>query len=131
MLTRTRTVLVGEDDGSGIIYFASYFRYMAEGDHELFERLGHAIWDQINEGFSGPAVNATCNYLSPARAGDRLEHRVRLLVGRSSLRTEHEWRLPSGAVGAEGGITRCWVDLAKMEPVPVPDWMRDQADGEL
>lgn len=132
MFTRQRRVLVGDDDASGIIFFASYFHYMAEGDQELFEALGHPIWDQIDTGEAGPAVNATCDYLSPARSGDLLRQTVRLVAGaHTSVRTEHEWTLDSGVVTARGRITRCWVDLASMTKLPLPAWIQDHADARL
>lgn len=132
MLSLTRTVLVGEDDASGLVFFATYFHYMAAGDQELFAALGHPIWGQIAEGSSGPAVNATCDYLAPVRAGDTLDHHIRLLVGaRTSVRTDHEWVHRTGSVAARGSITRCWVDLSTMAPMPVPAWVRDRADGRI
>jgi acyl-CoA thioesterase FadM len=132
VLTRERTVFVGDDDASGLIFFAMYFHYMAEGDQELFESIGHPIWGQIADGTAGPAVNATCDYLAPARAGDRLLQTIRLVAGsRSSVRTEHEWTLPSGTVAARGRITRAWVDLATMETVPAPAWIVQHADGNI
>lgn len=121
-----RRVYLGDDDMSGLIYFATYFRYMAEGDQECFEALGHPVWDQIADGESAPAVHASCDFLAPARAGDRLRQQIRLVAGeRSSSTTEHTFVTDAGVTVARGRIVRAWVHLATMETRPVPPWLRD------
>ena len=120
-----RRVYVGDDDMSGLIYFATYFRYMAEGDQECFEALGHPVWSQIADGVSAPAVHASCDFLAPARSGDRLRQQIRLTAGdRSSSTTEHTFVTDSGVTVAQGRIVRAWVHLASMETRPVPPWLR-------
>lgn len=127
---RTRTVYVGEDDLSGLIYFPSYYLYMSEGDQELFQRLGHAVWDHIPEGQAGPAVHTECQYLRPVHAGDRLTQTVQLMLGRrSSLTTVHEFADAAGALVARGRLVRAWVDLATMRSIPLPDWLRELRTG--
>lgn len=121
-----RRVYLGDDDMSGLIYFATYFRYMAEGDQECFEALGHPVWSQIAAGESAPAVHASCDFLAPARSGDRLRQQIRLTPGgRSSCTTEHTFVTEEGVTVARGRIVRAWVHLATMETTPVPRWLHD------
>jgi acyl-CoA thioesterase FadM len=127
-LTRTRKVFVGEDDASGIIFFATYFHYMAEGDQLLFEQIGAPVHRQIADRAAGPAVHVECDYVSPARAGDELEHEIRLSVGRrSSYATTHEFR-SGGRVVARDRIVRAFVDLDTLRTAPVPAEIRAAAD---
>lgn len=120
-----RRVYVGDDDQSGLIYFATYFRYMAEGDQDYFAALGHPFWSQIAAGESGPAVHAACDFVAPARTGDTLRQQVRLVPGAgSSWATEHTFVDEAGVTVAQGRIVRVWVDLATMETRPLPRWLR-------
>lgn len=130
-----RTVYVGDDDASGLIYFASYFRYMAEGDQDMFEALGQPVVSHIRAGVACPAVSSTCEFVSPARAGDTVVQRIRLHCGpRSSFYSDHEFSVEGKEVAA-GRVTRVWVDLSTMTSEPVPDWIRkagyrDPAEGQ-
>jgi 4-hydroxybenzoyl-CoA thioesterase len=126
---RTRKVLVGEDDASGLIYFATYFHYMSEGDQLLFEEIGHPIHRQIRDRIAGPAVHAECDYVAPARAGDELTHEISLLTGkRSSVTSRHEFRCGDRVV-ARGRIVRAYIDLGRFRTVDVPAGIRAAADG--
>lgn len=121
----TRTVYVGDDDASGLIYFASYFRYMAEGDQDMFEALEHPVMMHIRAGVSCPAVSSTCDFVSPARAGDTIVQRIKLRCGsRSSFYSDHEFSVEGKRV-AVGRVTRAWVDLSTMTSEPVPNWIRE------
>jgi YbgC/YbaW family acyl-CoA thioester hydrolase len=120
-----RRVYVGDDDQSGLIYFATYFRYMAEGDQECFAALGYPFWSQIAAGESGPAVHAACDFVAPARTGDTLRQQIRLLPGASSsCTTEHTFIDEGGVTVARGRIVRAWVDLTTMQTRPLPPWLR-------
>jgi 4-hydroxybenzoyl-CoA thioesterase len=129
-ITRTRKVFVGEDDASGIIYFATYFHYMSEGDQLLFEAIGTPVHHQIADRAAGPAVHVECDYVAPARAGDELEHEIRLSAGRrSSYTTTHEFR-SGGRVVARGRIVRAFVDLDTLRTAPLPAAIRAAADDD-
>lgn len=119
-----RRVYVGDDDASGLIYFASYFRYMAEGDQEYFCALGKPVWDQIAAGEGAPAVHASCDFFLPVRTGDGLLQRVRLVPGgRSSFSTGHVFENEDGRAVAKGEIVRVWTNLATLESQPYPQWI--------
>ncbi|MFF5988776.1 acyl-CoA thioesterase [Prauserella flavalba] len=127
---RKRKVLVGEDDASGLIYFATYFHYMSEGDQLLFDEIGSPIHRQIRDRLAGPAVHVECDYLAPVRAGDELTHEIVMAAGkRSSVMTEHEFRR-GDLVVARGRIVRAYVDLGTLETVEVPDLIRAAADSD-
>jgi 4-hydroxybenzoyl-CoA thioesterase len=126
----SRRVYVGDDDASGLIYFPSYLRYMAEGDQDYFDALGHPVVEMIGDGVSCPAVNSSCDFVSPARAGDDLDQEIRITVGqRSSFACHHEFRLDDRVV-ARGRVVRVWVNLADMSSQPLPEWLREASEPE-
>ena len=124
-----RTVYVGDDDASGLIYFASYFRYMAEGDQDHMAALGHPVLEGISQGTTCPAVSSSCDFTSPARAGDQLEQTITIRPGlRSSFTCEHVFTVSDREV-ARGRIVRVWVDLATLRPIELPAWLRAVASS--
>lgn len=117
---RTRTVLFGDDDSSGLVYFPSYFQYMSEGDQEVFAAIGYPAHEQVAARITSPTVHVECDYLAPARAGDVLsQHVVMTAGGRASVTSEHEFRC-GDVVVARGRIVRAFVDLDAMTTVEVP-----------
>ncbi|MGK2956216.1 MAG: acyl-CoA thioesterase [Solirubrobacterales bacterium] len=122
-----RSVYVGDDDASGLIYFATYFRYMAEGDQDHMAALGHPVIEGMGQGATCPAVSSSCDFLSPARAGDDLEQIITINPGRrSSFTCEHLFKVGDRLV-ARGRIVRVWVDLATLTPLELPRWLRAEA----
>ncbi|MHB1089500.1 MAG: acyl-CoA thioesterase [Ilumatobacteraceae bacterium] len=119
----SRHVYIGDDDASGLIYFASYFKYMAEGDQDFFRKIGKPLTDGINEGISCPCVNAECSFIKPVRAGDDLEQIIRLEAGRrTSFQMIHQF-MKGDEVAAEGRLSRVWTDLSTMKSTEVPSWV--------
>ena len=126
-----RTVYVGDDDASGLIYFPTYSRYMAEGDQDWFSALGHPVMELIGQGVSCPAVSSSCDFTSPARAGDSLEQEIHITAGRhSSFACHHRFTIGEQTV-ASGRVVRVWVNLADMSPQPLPQWLLDASESEL
>lgn len=122
---RQRTVYFGEDDGSKLIFFPTYYHYMAESDQELFDTLGFSVARQIDEGMGAPVVHSDCDYLKPVCAGSVLTQRTELRTGRTtSLTTSHEWSDEDGTPVARGRTVRVWVDLGSMQKKRLPEWLR-------
>ena len=122
-----RTVYLGDDDSSSLIYFVSYFKYMAEGDQDFFEALGEPVMKHIDTGESCPTVSSNCDFISPARAGDSVVQTVRITdPSRTSFRCEHEFSV-DGTTVARGSVVRVWVNLTTMRPEPLPEWVRSAA----
>ena len=83
----TRRVEFADTDMGGIVHFSRFFVFMETTEHQFLESLGAGLHEAEGGVETGwPRVDARCNYLSPARYGDRLD--IRLLVarkGRSSM----------------------------------------------
>jgi acyl-CoA thioesterase FadM len=124
-LNSARHVYIGDDDASGLIYFNSYFRYMAEADQDFFRAVGQPLIESIRDGVSCPCVKADCSYIRPVRAGDDITQVTSLEnPGRSSFQMVHRFYL-DGTLVAEGVISRVWTDLDAMTSMPLPQWLRD------
>jgi 4-hydroxybenzoyl-CoA thioesterase/acyl-CoA thioester hydrolase len=125
-----RTVHLGDDDSSGLIFFATYFRYMSEGEQDYLAALGHPVAAHVRDGVTCPAVGSSCEFVSPVYGGDVLDQTIRLVAGRrSSFRSEHEFRAGERVV-ARGRIDRVWTELATMTSQPLPDWIRAAAEAD-
>lgn len=130
-LTSNPYVFIGDDDASGLIYFNSYFRYMAEADQNFFRAIGHPLIDSIRDGVSCPCVNAECSYIHPVRAGDELRQVTTLEEpGRSSFKMVHRFYL-GDVLAAQGHLARVWTDLSVMKSAPLPGWLRDLSSTPL
>lgn len=125
-----RTVYLGDDDSSGLIFFGVYFRYMSEGEQDYLAALGHPVAEHVRAGTSCPAVGSSCEFVSPAYGGDVLDHTIRLVAGRrTSFHSEHEFRVGDRLV-ASGRINRVWTELSTMTAQPLPDWIRHAAAAD-
>ena len=121
---RTRRVYVGDDDASGLIYFPMYYHYMAEAEQEWFAELGRPVWDDLARGVASPVAHSACDYLAPVHAGDALAQSIDVTFGRTSVELHHVFTRGERTEVARGRIVRVWVDMATMEPQPVPDEFR-------
>ena len=73
-LTTRRRIEFSDTDLGGIVHFSRFFVFMETAEDEFLRALGTSFVFE-HEGVSGgwPKVEATCEYLSPARYGDELE----------------------------------------------------------
>lgn len=75
-----RRVEFADTDMEGIVHFARFLVYMETAEHELLEAAGARVAEERDGVRIGwPRVRVTCEYLEPARFGDVLEIRVRVL----------------------------------------------------
>jgi len=84
----SRRVEFADTDMAGIMHFARYFVFMETAEHELLRRIGGDAGLPPHDGgrLAWPRVSVSCDYLAPARFGDEIEIRVRVLrKGTSSL----------------------------------------------
>lgn len=128
---RTRPVFVGEDDASGLIYFATYYTYISEGEQLMFAELGLSMAEQVRTSTAMPVVHSECDCTGPVRAGDVLTHTIRLEVGaRSTVTAHHEFRdSATGELRARGRLTRVLTLMDSMSSVPIPDDVRALLTG--
>jgi len=74
-----RRIEFADTDMGGIVHFSRFFVFMETAEHEFLRALGaevHMTHDDHDIGW--PRVEASCQYLSPARLADELEIHVRV-----------------------------------------------------
>ena len=75
----SRRVEFADTDMGGIVHFSRFFVFMETAEHQFLEALGVQVHMDVGELAIGwPRVEATCQYLSPARLGDVLEIHLRV-----------------------------------------------------
>lgn len=123
-VTTTRRLTMGDVDAVQV-YAPNYFRWMDESNHELFVSLGHPLGEVLQDGFGMPAVNASCEYLSPVVLDDLLECTTYVSrVGTASFDVSHEFRCDGRDI-ARGLMTHVWITIGDgQHAAPVPDWLR-------
>lgn len=89
-----RPLVWGDCDPSGVIYFASYFRWMGEGTSFFFKSIGCPMEAMIRDLGGGlPAIATQARYFSPAVMGDNIRHRIETAeVRRRSFTLTHQFR---------------------------------------
>jgi len=125
--TYQRRIDYSDTDMGGIVHFSKFFVYMETAEHEFLRRCGTSV-DNTVDGvrISWPRVSASCDYKSPARFGDVLDIRVRVLRrGVKSMTYGFEFRCGDTLL-AEGQTTSacCIIHTngRSPEPVEIPEW---------
>jgi len=131
--TYQRRVDYSDTDMGGIVHFSRFFVYMETAEHEFLRSRGTLV-DRTVDGvrISWPRVSAACDYKSPARFGDVIDIRVRVLRrGVKSMTYGFEFRCGSTLL-AEGKTTAacCIIHTDRApEPVEIPDWFAQALEG--
>lgn len=127
-----RVVEFYETDMAGIVHFSNFFRYMEACEHSFLRSLDHELHGMLDGLETGwPRVNATCDYRSPARFGDRLS--VKLFIGEVRNRSvRYEFRIVRDlTLVAEGSLAAAHVALTPegIQAVPLPEPLREKLLG--
>ena len=132
--TYQRRIEFSDTDMGGIVHFSRFFVFMETAEHEFLRACGTHV-DRTVDGvrISWPRVSATCDYRSPARFGDVVDIRVRVVRrGVKSMTYGFEFRCGDTLL-AEGKTTAvCCIMHAKRgpEPVAIPDWFSKAVEGD-
>ena len=125
-----RTLLWGECDPAGIIYFPHYARWMNEGIERLLIDRGLHPGREFAPGFRYglPAVRSVLEYKTPAVVYDRVVHRVTVeKIGRKSITFRHVVTR-DGQTLMEAEDTRVWAQHSthdgKIESREIPEDVR-------
>ncbi|MGD2115474.1 MAG: thioesterase family protein [Acidobacteriota bacterium] len=122
-MTFRRRIEFADTDMAGIAHFARFFVFMETAEHRFREELGFPVALEGEDGgpIGWPRVSATCDYRRPARFGDELEIRTRIVeMGRSALTFAFTFSL-EGRVMAEGRLTSVCCRLEpEVRAVPIP-----------
>lgn len=129
-LRTSRRIEFADTDMGGIVHFSRFFVFMETAEHEFLRALGaevHMDLDGMQIGW--PRVEASCQYLSPARLGDTLD--IHLRVARKGTRSMTYAFTCSCAdtIVARGRMSSvcCRLhDSEGLKAVPIPDFIADR-----
>jgi acyl-CoA thioester hydrolase len=119
-----RRIEFADTDMGGIVHFARYLVFMETAEHEFLESLGASAFSTTaGTTVAWPRVEATCQYLSPARYGDDLQIHLRVSrKGTSSLTYGFTFSC-EGRIVARGRMSSvcCILNHGSLEPIPMPE----------
>jgi 4-hydroxybenzoyl-CoA thioesterase len=99
----------GDCDPAGIIFYPTYFRWMDAATWAFLAAVGYDAKRMREEHLAMPLVAADCQFLSPAKHGDRCEVRSRIArFGGASFVVAHEVVRADGTLLAKGSEKRVW-----------------------
>jgi acyl-CoA thioester hydrolase len=112
-----------DTDGGGVVYHASYLRFLERGRSEWLRALGvgqQALRETHDLVFAVRAVQM--DFLAPARLDDELSVSVELIEVRSaSLRFRQSLRRESdGAILVEAQVRAACLTASTFRPKPIP-----------
>jgi len=130
--TTRRKIEFADTDMGGIVHFSRYFVFMETAEHEFLQALGTSVDLDLNGRRIGwPRVSVSCVYKSPARYGDVLDIRVRVLrKGHKSM----TYRIAFGVDGrdvAEGQVSSVCCELSpgrEIKSIPIPDFIAERIE---
>jgi len=128
-----RKVEYADTDMSGIVHFSRFLVFMENAEHAFLKAVSPGVQWRDAEGreIGWPRVAVSCEYLAPARFGDELEIRVRVLrKGTRSLTYGVEIQ-KEGSVLSRGKMTcACCVlnDPSGIKAIPIPQEIADRIE---
>ena len=113
-----------DTDGSGIVYYANYLRFLERARTEWLRALGHSQAQlAVQRGIVFSVVSITVNYRRPARLDDALaitcEPRAE---GRASLRFVQQVRRGEELL-ADADVRVACLDAATLRPKRLPGFV--------
>jgi 4-hydroxybenzoyl-CoA thioesterase/acyl-CoA thioester hydrolase len=123
-----RRIEWADTDMAGIVHFARFLVFMETAEHRFREALGFPLGQDSTNGASlgWPRVAVACDYRRPARFGDELEIRARVVEQGTTSLTFAFTFTRDGALVAEGRMTSVCCRLEpQLQPVPIPERMAE------
>ena len=117
------TVIFGDTDQMGIVYYANYLRFFESARAAYWRDLGRSYQDLVDWGVAMPVVEAHCEYKRPAHYEDLLVVEVEVSEVRgASLR--FAYRVLRGDTVLATGHTRHAITGPDGKPKALPDVLR-------
>lgn len=120
----------GDCDPAGIIFYPTYFRWMDAACWAFLASVGYDAKRMRAEHLAMPLVSADCQFLYPARQGDRCAVRSSIArFGGKSFMVVHEVQREDGVPLAKGSETRVWGRFdagpgTRMRGMAIPEEMK-------
>jgi YbgC/YbaW family acyl-CoA thioester hydrolase len=120
-----------DTDMGGIVHFSRYPVFIETAEHRFREVAGHRVHETDGDGrpIGWPRVSMTVDYHSPARFGDTLSIRMRVVrMGEKSMTFGFDVRVGVRRI-VSGTMTSvcCVLDpRGEVRGIPIPDGIRTQ-----
>lgn len=126
----TRAVEFADTDMGNLVHFSRFFVFMETAEHLFLKSLGTTVhFEADGRSIGWPRLEASCQYISPARYGDELDILLRVRrKGNKSMTYDFTFRIGERLV-ARGRIAAvCCVLDGKdgLEAIPIPARLADQ-----
>jgi acyl-CoA thioester hydrolase len=125
-----RRVEFADTDMGGIVHFSRFFVFMETAEHEFLRALGAEVHMTLSEQDIGwPRVEASCQYLSPAKLADELEIHLRVIRKGNKSMTYGMTFSCNDTIVARGRMSSvCCVmnDAVGLQAIPIPSVIADR-----
>ena len=120
-----------DTDAAGVVYYASYLRYLERARSEWLEAAGHSLADLARvHGIAFVVRRLAIDYHAPARLADRLDVTVEpQAAGRASLEVAQRVRRDHETL-ATARVSLACVDGERFKPVRIPFSLTTGAPGK-
>ena len=119
-------VRFGETDLQGVVFNANYLLYVDTAQMDYLRTIGVPYFDMLERGYDIVIVDASLQFLAPARFDEVLEVYARIYeIGNSSIRMDYEiYEAESGRFVARAQTAYVIVGKDSQKPVRVPPYIR-------
>ena len=119
-------VRFGETDLQGVVFNANYLLYVDTAQMDYLRTIGVPYFDMLERGYDIVIVDASLQFLAPARFDEVLEVYARIYeIGNSSIKMDYEiYEAQSGRFVARAQTAYVIIDKDSQKPVRVPSYIR-------
>lgn len=119
-------VRFGETDLQGVVFNANYLLYVDTAQMDYLRTIGVPYFDMLERGYDIVIVDASLQFLAPARFDEVLEVYARIYeIGNSSIKMDYEiYEAESGRFVAKAQTAYVIIDKDSQKPVRVPPYIR-------
>jgi len=114
-----KKVYYHDTDAGGVVYYASYWKFLEEGRTEFCLERGFDVGKLFRAGISFVVVHAEADYKAPARYGDTVSVHTRVdSVGNSSIRFSQDIQNGAALLVSAQVVWACVGNDFRSRPVP-------------
>ncbi len=119
-------VRFGETDLQGVVFNANYLLYVDTAQMDYLRTIGVPYFDMLERGYDIVIVDASVQFLAPARFDEVLHVYARIHdIGNSSIRMDYEiYEAESERFVARSQTAYVIIDKESQKPVRVPSYIR-------
>ena len=119
-------VRFGETDLQGVVFNANYLLYVDTAQMDYLRTIGVPYFDMLERGYDIVIVDASLQFLAPARFDEVLHVYARIYdIGNSSIKMDYEiYEAESERFVARSQTAYVIIDRESQKPVRVPPYIR-------